>query len=453
MTVLPKAWSSKTRAVQDYVHSPGMTTHAVVHETESVAITSSAESSGALAMSLAVVANEQADLLTLGSPSDDPLCPPDGYVDPFSALVDLMLLAKRGRPSNSRSSFEGAFAPLLLRLINQDRLVSTVEGLIFRVRPRYAERTETLSIPRGRLSAKSLLFSLVTGTPRVESTYDELTTDTPLLQIIASALRVVASDRLPPEVAGLRPGLQTRAAHLLRLLAGVTLIERERAILAAERLWVGPLDQIWKPAIDTAVPVLRDWATAPQDGTDSTDAILIHVSTEKFWEQCLELALTTAFKTLAVSRDAQPGEGVSVPAPWVPKSIGDIYPEEDDTKSFPDFMFRTGRHVVVADAKYKLGVRAAPLSDDGYQLFAYSHLATLADQPSDLAVILYPTRAGGQPDQLELVRMRDRSHPLWLVHLPFPARSDLRNKGTWAAYIAQLAATSKSLSADWPADH
>ena len=46
----------------------------------------------------------------------------------------------------------------------------------------------------------------MTGTPRVESTFDELTTDTPLLQVVASALRVIGSDRLPPQFAALRDG-------------------------------------------------------------------------------------------------------------------------------------------------------------------------------------------------------------------------------------------------------
>ncbi len=449
VTVLPKPWSSEGRAIQDYVHSPGSTTHVVVYETDLAAICTSVESIGALAVSLAAVAQQQADLLTLGSPSTDALCAPQGHVDPLSALIDLMLLVERGSLMDSPLTFEGAFAQTLLRLITHERLVTAVEGLIFRVRPRYAERTETLSIPRGRLSAKSILFSMETGTPLVECTFDELTTNTPLLQIIASALTVVATDRLPPKIAVLRPTLQARSVHLLRLLAGVTLIERERAILAAERLWVGPLDHIWKPAIDAAVPVLRDWAIAPEGGTDSTDAMLIHISTEKFWEQCLELALTTAFGAVAVSRDKQAGEGVSVPAPWVQKSVGDNAPEEEDTKSFPDFMFRTGRHVVVADAKYKLAASGAPSSSDGYQLFAYSHLATLTNQPSDLAVILYPTRAGRRPSQLELVRMRDDSYPLWLAQLPFPTRSDLSSQRTWAAYVAQLAATTRSLSADW----
>lgn len=449
VTVLPKPWSTRNGLVQDYSHPPGTTTHVVVHETEAVAIESSSATLGYLAMSLGEISRGQSDLLGLGSPSDDLLCDPTGTGSPFGQLIYLMLLAERGSLIDSRLSFEGAYAPSLLRLLTHERLLAAVEGLIFRVRPRYVERTDTLEMPRGRLKAMSLLCSFASGVPRVESTFDELTADTPLLQVVASALRVIGSDRLPPKIAALRPGLQTRAVHLLRHLSSVTLIERERALLVAERLWMGPLDQSWKPAVDAAIPVLRDWAVAPEDDTASTDALLVHVSTEKFWEQCLQVALESAFGTLSVSRHAQPGEGVSAPPPWVTPAA-ERHPTVDPaTATFPDFMLRTGRLVVVADAKYKLGTDRAPGSSDGYQLFAYSHLATLDDRPSDLAVLLYPARDGGRARQVDLQRLRDRRYPLWLAQLPFPRPADLRHQQTWGVYIAGLAGHLRGFARDW----
>lgn len=449
VTVLPKPWESLPRVAQEYAHSPGTTTHIVVHETALAVIRTSAGCIGSLAVSLAEASKTQADLLALGSPSDDPIRESIGRGEPFGQLVDLMLLAERGSLMESPLTFEGAFAPSLLRLLTHERLLTTVEELIFRARPRYDERTETLEMPRGRLGAKSLLYSLATGTPRVESTFDELTTDTSLLQVVASALRVVGSDRLPPKVAELRPNLQTRAVQLLRHLSGVTLIERERAILIAERLWLGPLDQIWKPAVDAALPVLRDWAVEPETGSSSTDALLIHVSTEKFWEQCLEMALESTFSTLSASRDAQPGEGVSVPAPWAPPAVDGEGSDKPETSSFPDFMLRTDRRIVVADAKYKLGTGRLPGSSDGYQLFAYSHLATLDDRLSELAVLLYPTRDGGRARQAKLQRRRDGRYPLWLAHLPFPRPSDLRTQQAWSVYIASLVGHLRGFSRDW----
>ncbi|MEU8407998.1 hypothetical protein AB0C19_17570 [Micromonospora sp. NPDC048842] len=448
VTVLPKPWSSRAAAVREYDHVRGATTHVVIYETEYAALSTTASAMGALAMSLADLGRSQADLLALGAPPKNPVLASAVSDDPFINLIDLMLLAERGRLTTSPLEFEGVFAPSLLRLITHERLLQLVESLIFRARPRYAERTETLELPRGRLSERSLLFSIATGTPRVESTFDELTIDTPLLQVVASALRVVASERLPQKIVALRPGLQTRAVHLLRYLSGVSLVSRERALVTAERLWLNPLDRIWEPAMEAAMPVLRDHAVIPKDGSDDSESLLVHISTEKFWEQCLELALVSAFPGLVVGRNA-PGEGVSVPAPWAPRAAAASPLPELGADAFPDFMFRSSRRVVVADAKYKLHTGGTPSSDDGYQLFSYSHLASLAGQASDLALVLYPTRGGGSPQQLKLERLRDRDYPLWLVRLPFPTPGDLRRQGSWSAFLAQLAQTIRDFSAEW----
>lgn len=447
ITVVPKPWAPRAGGTHGYAHRPGTTTHIVMHEMEVAGVTSTGSAVGTLAISLAEIASDQADLLALAAPPEDPAFAPAVSGDPFRSLIDLLLLAERGRLTASRLSFEGAYAPSLVRLVAHELLLRAVESVLFRARPRYSEQSEILDMPRGRLSERSLLFSMVTGTPRVESHFDELSIDTPLLQVVASALRVVASERLPRKVAVLRPGLQSRATQLLRHLSGVRLLDRERALLTAERLWIGQLDRIWAPAIDAAVPVLRNREVTPEDGGADTQALLVRVSTEKFWEQCLELALQNAFGMIAVGRDAQPGTGVKVPAPWVPR--GAPTDGTADPGGFPDFMFRSSRRVVIADAKYKLHRGTAPSSQDGYQLFAYSHLASLGGQTSDLALILYPSRSGGRPRQLELERLPDRAFPLWLLSLPFPGPADLATSGNWGAYVARLTRTIRDFSLDW----
>ena len=351
LTVLPKPWSGGTHIARAHTHAPGETTHIVMHETEYVAVTTTTAIAGALAMSLTTLAREQADLLALAAPPKDAVAEPTAGREAFGSLLDLVLLAERGSLTRSPLRLEGAFAPSLMRLLTHERLLDVVERLIFRARPRYAEHTEDLRTPRGRLHEKSLLLSIATGLPRVTSTFDELTVDTPLLQVVASALRVVASDRLPLKVSALRPRVQSRAVQLLRHLASVTLIERERALLVAERLSLGSLDRSWQPAIEASLPVLREWSVVPENGHEDTAAIVVHIAMEKFWEQCLELAFESAFPSVSVSREGEPGEGVSVPAPWT-APLGPNHAELSDlrTTSFPDFMLRVGRKTVVADA-------------------------------------------------------------------------------------------------------
>lgn len=215
-------------------------------------------------------------------------------------------------------------------------------------------------------------------------------------------------------------------------------------------MWLGPLDRAWQPALDAALPLLRERGVVPQAAEASTAAFAVHVKMEKFWEQCLEMALQGVFSTLAISRDAAPGEGVRVPAPWgVPMDPDDD--AEPPTERFPDFMFQTGRRVILADAKYKLHRGSAPSSQDGYQLFAYSHLATLEGRLSDVAVILYPGRTGQEARQIELARMRDQSYPLWLSTVPFPSRRDVQSQAMWSAFIARLSATIHDYSTAWKA--
>jgi hypothetical protein len=164
---------------------------------------------------------------------------------------------------------------------------------------------------------------------------------------------------------------------------------------------------------------------------------------EKFWEQCLEVALRSAFPLTAVSHDSDPAEGVDVPRPW---ARGDA----DAGEAFPDFMVRASHQVIIADAKYKMNTGTVPSSQDGYQLFTYSHLAALNGQASDLALLLYPARAGRVPQQVELARVRDRSYPLWMVTLPFPAKEDVRSAARWGTYVSNLAAALRDFSVEWP---
>jgi len=442
VTVLPKPWAHRPGVLRDFDHAPGSTTHIVIYETETALIRSS--SAGAVALSLAALARGQADLLELGSEPEVAIAGEFSSADPFKELIDVMVLAQRSRVTSGAVAFEGALAPSLLRLLSQERFLNEIEPLLFRARPRYEERSEALSIPRGRLNEQSLLFSMATGVPLVESAFDELTMDTPLLRIVASTLRVVATDRLPLKIMRLRPGLRSRAILLLRHLDAVGLIQPEQALILGESLWLGSLDRSWQFALDAALPVLRSHAVAPEYGTDANDGLLVHVSMEKFWEECLEVALESAFSPVAVSRDASPGQGVEVPRPWTSQAT-------DSGGAFPDFMVRTAGRVVLADAKYKMNVGAGPSSQDGYQLFAYSHLATLNGRASDAAVLFYPARSNAAPGQAEVLRMRDVTYPLWLVTLPFPDKSDVRSAASWGAYIARLAALLRDFSGAWRA--
>jgi hypothetical protein len=104
---------------------------------------------------------------------------------------------------------------------------------------------------------------------------------------------------------------------------------------------------------------------------------------------------------------------------------------------------------VVADAKYKSSRGTKPSAQNGYQLFAYSHLATLDGQGPDIGLILYPVGVGASAQQHALQRMRDRGFVLWHIALPFPSRADIHSSGSWSAFIARLAQALRDFSMEW----
>lgn len=449
VTVLPKAWCADQTGSILVQHSVGDTTHIVVHETERVAVSSRADATGQFATTLSDLPENQADLLSLGSRSDEM----GAWVPPkrgsYNALLDLMLLAGRGRPIASKAMFEGDFEPSLLVFPTHADLLAKVEAVLFSARPKYREVTEVLRVPRGRLSEPSLVRSSIAGTPWVECTFDELSTDTPMLQVVAAALREVAGARRPKKLDVLYGTLQVRAASLLHHFSTVTRLGRTDALRLGERLRLGVLERTWAPVVGAALEVLRARAILPLGVAHETKATLVQVSTENFWEQCLEAALKTAFTDVAVDRADYAYDEVSVPAPWAPVDAA-----HGPGSSRPDFVFKTQNRVIVADAKYKMGglggkATVKPSHDDGYQMFAYSHLVRWQGQPSEIGVLIYPGPPGAVGMQRPLLRLRDQEYPLWLATLPFPSRDEVQTPQNWARYVGRLAETLKYLAIEW----
>lgn len=445
-TVLPKPWASRGKAVREVRHTPTQTTHLVLHEGELAAVSAPEQALGALALGLNDAARSHAGLLELAGAPKHRDADVDIGDDPWEGLLDLALLVERSVLRNHDGIFEGDYAPAVLRLITFERLVREAERILFRARPRYSERTELLSVPRGRLSAESLLVSAASGIPQIRATFDELSMDTPLLRITRAALLVVASTRFHPKVQSLRPGLAPRATQLLHYLQNVTPLERSAAGSIAERLHLTPLDRPWRETLAAAVPVLSDEDVAPISGSFRSPVISLLVSTEKVWEQCLEIALATAFSDLHVNREGALAAGVTASPPWLSQR-----PDAPATEGLmaPDFLLRNGSATVLVDAKYKLSTRPTIDAADAYQLFAYSHLAQLHGRRADLAAVLRPARDGQVPEQAVFTRQPDSDIPLWVASLPFPSRADVRDASRWRAYSDKLASQLVHFGAEW----
>lgn len=432
-TVLPKPWAIEPRAVSAVRHAPGTSTHVTLYELDIVELITEPAVRDRIADGLLVTASGSE---LEGGTNDEYLLQ---RVRPVAAIEDvgktpatagledvvrLMLLAKRQRSSVGDAGYQGTPEASLLRIVTQQMFLDEVGRVIDRPRPRYRTRTETVTTPRGKLSAQSIALSILTGRPAVESTFDELSTDTDVLRIVLAALRVVATDPAPSLFSTIAAPLRSRAIGFARRLDSVSILDRERALLAYGRLAMSALDRPWKPALDIAAEILGRKAVMPKGQESSTaHAVSISLYMEKWWEQVLADALRMCADRETVS------EQLSVESPWKGGERGNA-----------DLYFDLDGRTILTDAKYKLdesGIGAA----DAYQLFAYSHTA---DAPRtgkpDAAAVFYPVRgAGAGGTSSVLLRVTKPVFHLHLIELPFPSRNDVTTDLAWRSYIERLA--------------
>jgi hypothetical protein len=416
-------------------HEPGTTSHATLHELEILELRSSREVAGAVSRSVLEIGDQEgrADLLALVRATGDGVPDSSSQAGALESVVQVMLLAERQKTLLD-DGFRGEAAESLLRLVEQQLFVDRVRRVIDRARPGYVERVDRLASPRGVLSGPSLALSLLTGRPEVDCRFDEQTTDTVVLQIVLAGLRVVATDRVVPALTHLAQPVRSQAVALARRLATVTVLDSERALLASQRLVLRRLERPWADAFNGAVQVLSRRAVLPVDGTDVTNrAVGIHLSMEKWWEECLRDAL----RSIADRGTVHPQK--PVPSPWAPVA-GMV-----DLSRNADFVFELDGRGVLADAKYKLN-ESALSAQDGDQMFAYSHTATVSGTglATDTAAVFRPQRVSengrSRPRERDvLVRVTNPRYELRVLDLPFPTQDDVSSDTAWRGYLIALA--------------
>lgn len=451
-TVLPKPWAVGPRRFTLPLHQGGQTTHVSMYELDTVEVPCAVVvrevlAQGLLDLGAGAVADgdgsaggQLLERVGSGGLSGDERRADDGD---FELLLSLMLLARGRRASLFSDGYSGYSALSLMRLITQRLFVDEVGRVLERVRPTYREHVETLSFPRGRLSGASLAVSLLTGAPAVKSTFDELSTDTNVLRIVLAALRVIAAEPVPSLFAPVAVPTRARAVAIARRLGSVTVIDRERALIAARRSVPTPLDWVWRPALDLATEVLAGKAVVPREGGAHTPrAASIYLHMEKWWEQCLAEALRTVADGGAVI------EQVPVASPWSTPSVEEDPPSgwAGDTPLNADLMFALDGELILADAKYKTADRSLGAAD-GYQMFSYSHTAKwpASGELTASGAVFYPARvpaAEGRnrahPRRRVLVRATEPRYELRLLDLPFPSPADVGTELAWRDYVRAL---------------
>jgi 5-methylcytosine-specific restriction endonuclease McrBC regulatory subunit McrC len=452
VTVLPKLWRDGQRQVTDVRLSEGPTVFATVHEGDALRLHGSPAVVGTMATALteAQVTDLGAagSLLQIAHVDETDFVPVHDPTDDQRALLDFLYLLDRTRFAigDERLSASSVMHPAL-RLVLHRRFVAAVEPLLRDVRPLYLDAEEDLTTPRGRLLDRSLVLHALTGWPSVLCRFDEQTYDTPLLRVVSAALHTVVHASAPAQLADMAVGLRSRAVVLLRALAQVQVLDRARAVHVGRTLRLSRLEHRWSDVLSLALRVLTHETAGMSTAADSIEAYELLIPTEKLWERVVAGALErTSGVTVRFHGASVAAVDAVVVRPWSVAGIS----EPETLELYPDFLLTVGRgDIWCLDAKYKFPPSAKPSSVDAYQLFAYSHLASVDRREVAVCGLIYP-RPNRTPSAKWLYRAPAEDVPLIVGSIPFPARSDVASMRAWDAYLTSSAAALGKLLARAP---
>lgn len=482
VTVLPKVWSASPSRLHIVPWTAGSTHDITVWETDWIRFDGDETALGQLSLALSSVTRSgPVNLLQPGVPPRDDRVTlrsdPESELGGPLSLVKLVDRCKVDISDFSSSNASGDDEILALPL--HDRFLGSLHGPLSMARPRYNELTELLSTPRGRFDTTGAAFAQFAGTPSLSCTFDELSYDTPLLRVILAALRHIALNEAHRHAFRETERLRQQAIHYMKQLSSVAVVDRSQALKLGLRVRPTRFETQWQGPLELATRVLSRSYDRPTASDEALASIHVNIPTAKLWEQIVGEVLRRIDPAVAISADNSAPEGVSVPAPWrlmktsstgaIPigasseedvasKSSPDYVviksptveaisthasPQEDAvSQRFPDYMFSWQGLTLLADAKYKRSNR--PLtSQDGYQLFTYSHLATLRDTPSHSSLVIVPTSGSvpHSPSTERFMRARSKPYSLLKVALPFPGPLDIRTMTEWDSYLTNSADT------------
>lgn len=318
--------------------------------------------------------------------------------------------------------------PLLYR-----RLLDEVRRQVETARPGYRDVSEMRTTIRGRVDSRSLASWNAGATSRLRCRYSELSISTPLLGCICAALEWIADGRgarsqLPGKFADVR--LRHDAVTIRRVLADVVAQSPREALAVGRSIRLGRLDQTWSESLRLALLVLGQLeVVASAVGKSNADAVELSVATDKLWERIVSDGLhRSGFESVI-----QQANGLTSD-PWVrsPQAF---------SKTYPDNVARRAHDVFIVDAKYKAPPRGgAPVRDDQYQMFAYSHLVRDLPRAVRAAVLVYP----GEAPRAEWIRGRDEDSrqpvELFVVQIPFPMPAQIATSRAWSRYLDHVGA-------------
>ena len=275
---------------------------------------------------------------------------------------------------------------ILIRIF-ADRLLDQVrQGL-----PRaYQERAEDLGALRGRLDVHRQFTVNAVRPDRLACRFDELSVDTPLLQVMRACVIFLSRRARAFET-------QRRLSELRLLLQDV------RDVAPASLPWglvrIDRSNRKWRTLFELAQLFLRrEWQASHHDARQDSNAISLMFAMNDLFEATVAAALRRSLSPLGLEVVSQGGLRACLGS-WTADQpcVGTTF------RTKPDILIRrSGRILAIIDTKWKC---LRPKAEEGkqgvsqsdvYQMMAYSQL-----YECDRMLLLYPHHAGLAQDRLQ----------------------------------------------------
>jgi len=434
--VLPKFWRPRSKPGWHSVEWDGVADQTVLaYELDIVIVQGQRQALADLALGISDLDDEiETPLLKVRNRQDrlreqDYLSPTADPNPAFAAFLDLLRTSQRVK-ALPRPNFSSSDNPNSEHLvITADSFLTEAEKRLSSARPRYSTLSDRLTSLRGRVDDRDLAQAVAYGRPDVLCHFDELSTDTQLLQVIRAATVVAATLSVRPPLDQLPLSVNARGVRMSRQLASVRTIPPFEALRIARTLRLSRLELSWKSALDRAIDLLSAIAELPPLSTAVRSGFVLRVDTNKLWEDLVFHALRNVASDVRKNNDNSLAVGVEVSEPWTATG-------KDPGSRYPDYLARFASRPMVLDAKYKYPGRG-PGSADADQLFSYSHLSSLLGDHVTHAALIYPAcNPNPSPRFLQRAPLRDMS--LAPIELQFPAAGAARSAQSWNSYVTTI---------------
>ncbi len=320
-------------------------------------------------------------------------------------------------------TFDSLLAPLVRR-----EFVKRVNRVIHHARPGYTRVTRSSRFIRGSMDITSAAIAVRGGRDTVVCTYDAFGLDTPLLRVIAAALRLVAEGDATGDLPT-APEAIANARWLLGKLSAVQYVPRVAAARLGRVLLprLSRLDGDWWQALRYACLVLDgagiEPIPGPEDGAlgwhdEQAPCYVFDVNTASLWEWMVREAWPSA----------TPSEKGDTRFAW----------EREPRKRGMQVDLVSGNEI--ADAKYREWEPTPPAAEKR-QAFTYSHLYNATSVFWVYAEPCTSCCRSGMPRRRTKYRgaaPKLGRTTLRTVAAAFPSPTDAEDDVTWNDYLCRL---------------